>query len=216
MRRALTVLALLALVPAGRGPLQAEGPKQVKVTFDVRQASTQSRDAVQGRGRVIITEPGSARSSGGVGVESTERRVTQTTGIFTLVQDGGESALLVASQVPYSEVAYYRDYLTGAGYLAASVAFKEVGTSLKVRATLLPGNQVKVRVTPTISWFTDDRSGVVEVAKASTELIVPNGRPVVIGGRGTTLNELTRQILGLAVSRGRSETLMTLTATVLE
>ena len=71
-------------------------------------------------------------------------------------------------------------------------------------------------MTPTISWFTDDRSGVVEVVKASTELIVPNGRPVVIGGRGTTLNELTRQILGLAASRGRSETLMTLTATVLE
>ena len=216
MRRALTVLALLALVPAGRGPLQAEGPKQVKVTFDVRQASTQSRDAVQGRGRVIITEPGSARSSGGVRVESTERRVTQTTGIFTLVQDGGESALLVASQVPYSQIAYYRDYLTGAGYLATGVLFKDVGTSLKVRATVLPGDRVKVRVTPTISWFADARSGIVEVAEASTELIVPNGRPVVIDSRSTALNELTRQILGLAVSRGGTETLMTLTATVVE
>src|SRR5206468_10616432 len=93
MRRVLPVLARLVLVPVGRGPLHAEGPKQVEVTFDFRQASIRSRDAVRGGGRV--------------GVESTERRVTQTTSIFTLVQDGGESALLVASQVPYSQIAYY-------------------------------------------------------------------------------------------------------------
>src|SRR5213596_2252894 len=214
MRRAVTILVLLVLVPAGR--LHAQGVKQVKVTFDFRQASTQSRDAVQGGGRVTITERGAARPSGRVGVESTERKVTQTTSMFTLVQDGGESTLLVASQVPYSQVTYYRDYLTGAGYLATGVAFKDVGTSLKVRAMVLPGNQVKVRVTPVLSWFADDRPGVVEVADASTELIVPNGRPVVMGGSATTLHEMTRQILGRAVSRGESETIMTLTATVLE
>jgi len=39
---------------------------------------------------------------------------------------------------------------------------------------------------------------------------------VVMGGSATTLHELTRQILGRAVSRGESETIMTLTATVLE
>jgi len=214
MRRAVTILVLLVLVPAGR--LHAQGVKQVKVTFDFRQASTQSRDAVQGGGRVTITERGAARPSGRVGVESTERKVTQTTSMFPIVQDGGESTLLVASQVPYAQVTYYRDYLTGAGYLTPGVRFRDVGTSLTVRATVLSGNQVKVRVTPTISWFAADRSGVTEVANASTELIVPNGRPVVMGGSVTTLNELTRRILGLAVSRGGSETLMTLTATVLE
>ena len=214
MRRAVTILVLLVLVPAGR--LHAQGVKQVKVTFDFRQASTQSRDAVQGGGRVTITERGAARPSGRVGVESTERKVTQTTSMFTFVQDGGESTLLVASQVPYAQVTYYRDYLTGAGYLTPGVRFRDVGMSLTVRATVLSGNQVKVRVTPTISWFAADRSGVTEVANASTELIVPNGRPVVMGGSVTTLNELTRRILGLAVSRGGSETLMTLTATVLE
>jgi hypothetical protein len=198
MTRVLRLLALLVLLPVGRGPVHAEGPKQVKVTFDFRRTSSQSRDTVQGR------------------VESTERRVTQTAGLFTLVHDGGESTLLVVSQVPYSQTAYYRDYLTGAGYLAAGVAFKDVGTWLKVRAVVLPGNQVKLRVTPTISWVADARSGVVDVAQASTELIVPNGRPVVIGGRSATLNELTRHILGLALSRGGSEIRMTLTATVLE
>ena len=216
MKRAVAALAVLLLVPAGPSPLCAQGPKQVKVIFEFRQSDTQSRDAVQGSGRVIITERGSARPSGRVGVESSERKVTRTTGLFTVVQDGGESTLMVASQVPYPQVAYYRDYLTGAGYLATGVAFKDVGTSLKVRATVLPGNQVRVRMTPTISWFADDRSGVTEVNEASTELIVPNGRPIVIGGATAQLSELTRQILGFAASQSGSETLMTLTATVLE
>ena len=67
-----------------------------------------------------------------------------------------------------------------------------------------------------LSWLADDHFGVIEVAEAPTELIVPNGRPVVVGGSATTLHELTRQILGRAASRGESETLMTLTATVLD
>jgi len=215
MKRGVVAGALLLVVPAGPAALGAQSTKQIKVVFEFRQSGTQSRDAGQGSGRVIITERGRARPSGRIGIESTERKITTTTGLFTIVQDGGESTLLVASQVPYPQVVYYRDYLTGAGYLAAGVALKEVGTSLKVRATVLPGNQVKVRMTPTISWFADDR-GVTEVNEASTELIVPDDRPVIIGGVTTRLHELTRQILGFASSRSGSETLMTLRAAVLE
>ena len=207
---------LVALVFGIPGPGLAQGAKHVKVSFDVRQSGTQSRDAVQGGGRVIITDRGSARPSGRVGVESTERRVTQTQGIFTIVQDGGESTLLVASQVPYQQVTFYRDWLTGAGLVASSVQFKDVGTSLKVRATILPGNQIRVTVTPSVSWFSADTAGSIEVTQAATEVVVPNGRPVQIGGATTKLHEVTRQILGVSASQSASETLLTLTATVLD
>jgi len=209
-------LVLAALVSGMPGPAAAQGGKQVKVSFDFRQSGVQSRDAVQGGGRVIITDRGSVRPSGRAGVESTERRVTQTHGIFTVVQDGGESTLLVATQVPYSQVTFYRDWLTGAGLVASSVQFKDVGTSLKVRATILPGNQVRVRVTPSVSWFSADTAGSIEVTQASTEVVVPNGRPVQIGGATTKLHEVTRQILGFSARQSAGETLMTLTATVLD
>jgi type II secretory pathway component GspD/PulD (secretin) len=140
--------------------------------------------------------------------------VRTSTGIFTIVQDGGESTMLVASQVPYPQVAYYRDYLTGAGHVATGVQFRDVGTSLKVRAAILPGNQVRVRLTPTISWLSADRSGVIEVNEASTELVVPSGRPVVLGGATTQTHELTRRILGHRASEGSTETTMALTATI--
>jgi Bacterial type II and III secretion system protein len=208
------VLVLLLVMGAGsHGAAAAQSGKQVMVSFEFRQTSTQNRDAVDGSGRVIITDRG-ARSSGRVGVDSTQRRVQTSTGMFTIVQDGGESTLLVASQIPYSQVTYYRDYLTGAGYVTTGVQFKDVGTSLKVGAAILPGNQVKVRLTPTISWFSADRSGVIEVNEASTELVVPSGRPVMLGGATTQTHELTRRILGYRASDTATETTMALTATI--
>ena len=211
----LAVRALaLVLLAGSSGFAAAQSGRQVRVAFDFRQSSTQSRDAVDGSGRVVITDRGGTHSSGRVGVDSTQRRVQTSTGIFTIVQDGGESTMLVASQIPYSQVTYYRDYLTGAGYVASGVQFRDVGTSLKVGASILPGNQVKVRLTPTISWLSADRSGVIEVNEASTELIVPSGRPVVLGGSTTQTHELTRRILGYRASETATETTMALTATI--
>jgi len=204
---------VLVLLSASFGDVAAQSGKQVRVSFEFRQSSTQSRDAVAGSGGVIVTDRG-ARSSGRVGVDSTQRRVQTSSAIFTIVQDGGQSMLLVASQIPYSQVTYYRDYLTGAGNPTGGIEFKDVGTSLKVGAVILPGNQVKVRLTPTISWLSADRSGVVEVNEASTELVVPSGRPVVLGGATTQTHELTRRILGYRASETATETTMALTATI--
>ena len=213
MTIAIRALALLVVLLGGWLPVFGQSEKQVKVLFEFRRSATQSRGAVDGSGRVVITDRG-GRASGGVAVDSTQRRTQTSTGIFTLVQDGGESTLIVASQVPYPQVAFYRDYLTGAGYAVSGVEFKDVGTSLKVGATVLPGNQVRVRLTPTISWFSADRSGVIEATEASTTLVVPSGQPVVLGGTTTQTHELTRRILGYRAGESGSETLMVLTATV--
>ena len=213
MTIAIRALAVFVVLLGGWLPVAAQSSKQVKVLFEFRQSSTQSRGVVDGSGQVVITDRG-VGSKGGVAVDNTQRRTQTSTGIFTLVQDGGESTLIVASQVPYPQVAFYRDYLTGAGYAVSGVEFKDVGTSLKVGATVLPGNQVRVRLTPTISWFSADRSGVIEATEASTTLVVPSGQPVVLGGATTRTHELTRRILGYRASESGSETLMTLTATV--
>ena len=76
------------------------------------------------------------------------------------------------------------------------------------------GKQVKVRLAPTISWLSADKSGVIEVNEASTELVVPSGRPVVLGGATTQTHELTRRILGYRASESGTETTMVLTATI--
>src|SRR4029450_11073044 len=200
----MTVVSILVLLAIGLAgwvhPVGAQSGKQVKVVFEFRQSTTQNRDAVDGSGRVVITDRGGVRSSGRVGADSTQRRTQTSTGIFTLVQDGGESTLVVTRQVPYQQLAFYRDYLTGAGYIATGVQFTEVGTSLKVGAAVLAGNQVKLRLTPTVSWFSDDKSGVIEATEASTTLVVQSGQPVVIGGATTQTHELHPRTLGYSVS----------------
>ena len=214
VRQLLATFLMMALIPVWPGAVHAQGQKLVKVVVEFRQTGTQSRDAVGGGGRVIITAKGRVRPKGGVTADSRQTRVTSSTGIFTLVRDGGEATLSVATQVPYPQVAFFRDYATGAGYVATGVAFKDVGTSLKVRASILPGNQVRVSLTPTISHLSPDGSGTIEFTEATTELVVPSGRPVVLGGATTQMHEVTRQILGFRQSQAGSETTIVLTATV--
>ncbi len=205
-------LVALALVAAAL-PAAAQSTRQIRVDVQFRQAGTQSRDAAGAAGGVIITERGGVRPRVGAGADSTTTRVQRSTGIFTLVQDGGESTLTVASQVPYPQVAFYRDYATGAGYLASGVAFRDVGTGLKVRASLLPDGRIRVRLTPTISWFSADGSGTIEFTEATSDLVVPNGRAVILAGSTTDTHVITRQILGVAREQAASETTVVLTAT---
>ena len=210
-RAALVVIAVAAVLVL---PAAAQTPRQIRVDVQFRQTGTQSRDAARAAGGVIITERGSVRPRGAAGAGSTETRVQRSTGIFTLVQDGGESTLTVASQVPYPQIAFYRDYAIGAGYVASGVAFRDVGTALKVRASLLPDDRIRVRLTPTISYFSADGSGTIEFTEATADVIIPNGRAVVLAGSTTDTHALTRQILGVAREQSTSETTVVLTATV--
>src|SRR5882724_359551 len=205
-------LVLIAIAAALVLPAAAQ-TRQIRVDVQFRQTGTQNRDAAGAAGGVIITERGGVRPRGAAGAGSTETRVQRSTGIFTLVQDGGESTLTVASQVPYPQIAFYRDYATGAGYIASGVAFRDVGTALKVRASLLPGDRIRVRLTPTISYFSADGSGTIEFTEATTDVIVPNGRAVLLAGSTTDTHAITRQILGVAREQSTSETTVVLTAT---
>lgn len=212
MTRRLFVLTALALVAA---PAAAQTARNVRVSVEFRQTGTASRDGVGAGGGVIVTERGGVRSRVRGGVESTDVRSRSTTGVFTLVQDGGEATMVVATQVPHAQVAFYRDYATGQGHVASGVVFRDVGTSLKVRAQVLPDRQIRVRLTPSISWFSADGAGTIEFAEAVTDVIVPNGRPVVLAGSTTETHTVTRQILGLGQQRTSGETTVVLTATVL-
>lgn len=205
----MTVLLLLAVGATAH----AQSGRLVRVDVQFRQAGTHARDAAGAAGGVIVTERGSVRPRGRVGAGSTETKTTHTTGVFTLVQDGGESSLVVASQVPYQQVTYWRDYATGAGYLTSAVVFRDVGTALKVRASILHDNRIRVRLTPSISWLSAEGSGTIEFAEATTDVIVPNGQPVILAGNTTQTHEVTRQLLGIAREQSSGETTVVLTAT---
>jgi hypothetical protein len=191
----------------------AQTRRQIKVLVESQQSGTQSQEAVQGSGSVIIRR-GNVQPSARVTAGDRRTTVQRSTGIFTLVQDGGESILSVATKVPYSETAYYHNYAAGNGYLQRNIVFTDVGTSLRVSASVLQDNQIRVRLTPRISYFSADRSGAIDFTEATTELIVPSGQPVSLGGSTTHMHEITRQILGYRDRTSSGETNLVLTATI--
>ena len=194
-------------------PAVAQSPRHIKVLVDSQQQATNNQEEVLGTGSIIIRR-GGAQPSGRVRAGNRQTTVQRSTGIFTLVQDGGESILTVATRVPQNQVSFYRDYAGRVGYIDRRITFAEVGTSLRVAANALAGGQIKVRLTPRISYFSAERSGAIDFTEATTELIVPDGQPVSLGGSTSRIHEITRQILGHSEHTSSSETELVVTATM--
>jgi hypothetical protein len=121
---------------------------------------------------------------------------------------------MVAQEVPYPQLAYYYDYAAGRGHVAQGVAWQRVSTALAVRPVVLPGNQIRVTLTPVISYFTAGGGGSIEITEAATELIVPNRGRVQFGGASGSLHAVTRRLLGYQSEQSSQESALTLSATI--
>lgn len=202
--------ALLGALPCAPG---AQGERNVRVVFEHQGVESSTRDAVGG-GAAAIVERGTVRAGGAIEGTSRERRVRRSTGVFTLVRDGGDSTITLAARVPFRQIAFFRDYATGLGILASGVAFEDVGTALRVHADVLPERRIRLRLVPSVSYLSAGRAGVIDFAEAATELVVRDGEPVVIGGGTQRLNEVVREVLGISSETSEGESSMAVTATV--
>jgi hypothetical protein len=208
-----TAVLLATILLASAIRVESQAGRQVKVVLEFQQQGQDSRQGAQGRGGVIIQD-GKARGRGGVALGDTTTRTTRSEGVFTIVQDGGTASMLVASEVPSTVVGWFRDYATGQGYAVQGTAWQRVGTTLVVSPTILPNGQIRVRLTPQVSYFSSQGDGSIEFNEATTEVIVPNGRAMRIGGATRGINQVTRQILGYREQRSASESSFILTATI--
>jgi type II secretory pathway component GspD/PulD (secretin) len=205
----LALILGLALSAGAIGHTQVR--RNVKVVVETQQSGVSSQESLQGSGSVIIRR-GTVQPSGRVTAGERQTTVQRSSGIFTLVRDGGESILSVATRVPASEVVYYHNY--AAGDIERRVVFDDVGTSLRVSATVLPDEQIRVKLTPRISYFSAERAGAIDLTEVTTELVVPNNQPVSLGGATSHIHEVTRQILGYRDRSSSSETNLVVTATI--
>jgi len=205
------LLALLWLL--GGGTAGAVGSQNVKVALQFESRSSNRVTAADPAGRVIATGRG-VRGHGRLTVDDSRTRVRQTTSLFVVVQDGGEGRLLVAAAVPYPQIAFFYDYATAHGLVATGIQWEQVGTSLVVRPSILPDGTIRVRLTPHVTYLTATGGGEVEFAEASSDLRVPAGTPVALGGAEQHLSTLTRQILGERASQTTDQLTLTLVATV--
>jgi type II secretory pathway component GspD/PulD (secretin) len=99
--------------------------------------------------------------------------------------------------------------------VAQGVAWQQVGTALAVRPVILPGNQIRITLTPVISYVTAGGGGRVEMVEAATQVIVPNGGRLLIGGATGSLHAVTRQVLAYRAEQASQDTALTVSATIL-
>lgn len=206
-------LVVLIFLFGAAAASQAQPRRHIKVVLEIKQSSTSNQEFVQGSGGVVIRR-GTVNPSGRVIANDRQTTVQRSSGIFTLVLDGGESILTVATRVPQSQASYFYNYALGVGYIEQRIVFNDVGTSLRVNAATLTDGQIKLRLTPRISYFSTERPGAIDFTEAATELIVPNGQAVSLGGSTTKLHELTRQILGYRDRASSDEISLVVTATL--
>jgi len=105
---------------------------------------------------------------------------------FIVVSEGMEGRIFLGESVPYA--VYYQNYLTREGYLVnqeVGFQFKDVGTSLIVRARVLGEGQIEVTLTPEISYESQDGRRSIVVQRMSTSVIAPAGQSMEIGGNIT-------------------------------
>jgi hypothetical protein len=207
------VFVLLNLMSTSWSTSQAQTRRLIKVVLDTQQTESFQREQLQGSGAVIIHR-GTVNPSGRIVANERQTTVQRKSGIFTLVLDGSESILTVATRVPQNQVGYYHNYALGIGYIERQIVFNDVGTSLRVHAASLPDGQIKLRLTPRISYFSAERPGAIDFTEAATELIVPSGQPVSLGGSISKVHEVTRQILGYGRHTSSNESELTVTATI--
>ena len=216
-RAARACAAALAAIVWFPGAAAAQPARMVKVVVEIAQDAAASRQGVQGGGGVIVRPEGGntrAGARGGVAVEDTTTRTRRSVGIFTVVEDGGVGTLMVAQDVPVAQIGWFHDYATGRGHAVRDVAWQRLGTGLALRPTILPERRIRVRVAPWLSYEATAGGGAVEMVEAATEVSVPAGQRVSLGGATTELHAVTRRILGVREERSGSQTGIAIIATI--
>ena len=80
------------------------------------------------------------------------------------------------------------------------MTWQHVGTGLAVRPTVLSNGQIRVRLTPWLSYVTPGGGGTVEFSGRRHRAGGAQWPPSRMGGATSSLHSVTRQILGVRQS----------------
>ena len=115
-----------------------------------------------------------------------------------LVVSGHEAYIKTIEEIPYDEVITSTETGTTATGLT-NVEFKEVGITLKVKATITDQNRIMMTIEPeqsidagTASTFSSSEVPKVDTRSAKTTLLMEDGQIVVMGGLRKKEKQITR------------------------
>ena len=107
---------------------------------------------------------------------------------------GSTAVIFTGKEIPYRE--RWGRYCQGDAVCPDSISFQKVDSGMEVKA-VIAGDRANIEITPRLSYFRPDgRGGVVRYSAAATQLSVPLGQWVTIGGTDKKSAEIFREIIG--------------------
>ena len=172
---------------------------RIRVRFYEQRAGEAGSASARGRASGDdweVATGGRKKDGADISVEGGHRRQTNFSE-HSVIATAGQAAYIVAGkEIPYHERWPHHSKRYGTG--GDTVIFQVAETGFEVIPTILTDN-VLIKIVPRIAYG-DDPDGVVRFYGAQTEVTVPFGRWVEIGGVGDQKNEVIKEIL----SRGRN------------
>jgi hypothetical protein len=194
-----------------------QGNVRVRVTHELEQLDDRTRIGLSAGADAGGVHVGVGRTPPPRGVdvraEASRGRTSSRTEQEILVMSGGRAEITVAEQVPYEE--WFRAWGGAHGLWAPTVQWRDVGTALSVEPVVLGDGRVRVRVTPSFSYFVDRERLITRVQQLATEVVVREGETVDLGGLPASDTAFRdRFLLGYDAGRTVQRVRLSLRATV--
>jgi len=156
------------------GVSDSTGPN-IRVEVSLSEGSQSRGGGIDVRGGI---RDGDVRVDIGGGAVTRSRDQFQSQ--FLVVRSGGTASLQVVREVPM--VDYFYSFARDGGlWTETSVRWERVGTELAIEPVWL-GGQIRVTVWPRLTAWADGRRHAIDVRELATQVTVPEGRTVPIGG----------------------------------
>ena len=180
--------------------------RQATVRVRFQESGQQEQRSVSGGGRVSgeygsVSAGRGPRTRDGVDVRAQDRSVTRdgSSEYFINALSGSWAYIRVGQDIPYTT--RWSDLCRRYG---RTVVFQRIETGFDVKPVIRE-NMADVEIVPRISEMgSDGRPGGVQFAEASTQVQVPLGQWVTIGGSDQSASEVLRAILEAGSSRQSS------------
>ena len=184
--------------------------EQVRIRVRFRSAAADSQRSARVRGRyssddLSVSTGGKKRDGVDISVADRERRQISSSEAFVVALSGSPAFIRTGKEIPYRHgPAFFRRYAPGDG----TIAWHNVESGFEVTPTVV-GDNVHLKIVPRLAY--DRREdAVVRFFAAQTELTVPLGQWVEIGGADDQQNEIIKEILSQHRGGENATTIMSL------
>ncbi|MFQ5658672.1 MAG: hypothetical protein ACE5G5_14110 [Candidatus Methylomirabilales bacterium] len=145
----------------------------------------------------------------GIYGESQWKGTRSSSTFFLLIADGQEGRISVSEDVPNGQ--WFHRYSLNRGYIGRGSIFQRVSTGFRVSPTILPGDRIRLQITPEIRYFTDQGQGQIAFVESRVDVVVLNGQPLTVAANQHETQSVLFHILrGYEQRTGRTSLVMTL------